>query len=52
MMNAAAVFIGLAFFGSLWGLPGILLAVPIMIVFKAVAEHVETLHSVLAVLKS
>jgi len=51
-MNAAAVFIGLAFFGWLWGLPGILLAVPIMMVFKAVAEHVETLHSVFAFLKS
>jgi predicted PurR-regulated permease PerM len=41
-MNAGAVFIGLSFWGWIWGVWGMLLAVPILISLKAVGDHVET----------
>jgi predicted PurR-regulated permease PerM len=50
-MNPAVVFIGLVFWGWLWGLPGLLLAVPMMMILKAVAEHVEGLQSVAVLLR-
>lgn len=50
-MNPAAVFIGLIFWGWLWGLPGLLLAVPILMVMKSVSDHVEGLHPVATLLK-
>jgi predicted PurR-regulated permease PerM len=40
-MNAGAVFLGLAFWGWLWGSLGMLLAVPILISIKAVCDHVD-----------
>ena len=40
-MNAAAVFVGLSFWGWIWGVWGMLLAVPILMVIKTVCEHVE-----------
>jgi predicted PurR-regulated permease PerM len=40
-MNAAAVFIGLLFWGWLWGMWGLLLGVPIIVIIKVVAERVE-----------
>jgi predicted PurR-regulated permease PerM len=45
-MNPAAVFIGLLFWGWLWGIWGLLLGVPIIVVIKVIAEHVEGLQSV------
>jgi predicted PurR-regulated permease PerM len=50
-MNPAAVFIGLVFWGWLWGLPGLFLAVPILMVLKAVSDHVEALGPVATLLK-
>jgi predicted PurR-regulated permease PerM len=50
-MNPAAVFIGLIFWGWLWGLPGLFLAVPILMVLKAVSEHVEALQPIATLLK-
>jgi predicted PurR-regulated permease PerM len=43
-MNPVAVFIGLVFWGWLWGVPGLLLAVPLMMILKAVGEHVESVR--------
>jgi predicted PurR-regulated permease PerM len=43
-MNAAAVFISLLFWGWLWGIWGMLLSIPIIVITKAVAAHVEPLH--------
>lgn len=40
-MNAAAVFIALLFWGWLWGFWGLLLGIPIVVVVKVIAEHVE-----------
>jgi predicted PurR-regulated permease PerM len=43
-MNAAAVFISLLFWGWLWGVWGMLLSIPIIVIIKVVAQHVEQLH--------
>jgi predicted PurR-regulated permease PerM len=50
-MNPAVVFIGLVFWGWLWGLPGLFLAVPILMVIKAVSDHVESLLPIATLLK-
>ena len=43
-MNSAAVFISLLFWGWLWGIWGMLLAIPIIVIVKVVSQHVEQLH--------
>jgi predicted PurR-regulated permease PerM len=43
-MNAAAVFISLLFWGWLWGIWGMLLSIPIIVITRAVAQHIEPLH--------
>jgi predicted PurR-regulated permease PerM len=43
-MNSAAVFISLLFWGWLWGIWGLLLAIPIIVIVKVVSQHVEQLH--------
>jgi predicted PurR-regulated permease PerM len=43
-MSAAAVFISLLFWGWLWGIWGMLLSIPIVVITKAVAQHIEPLH--------
>jgi len=43
-MNAAAVFISLLFWGWLWGIWGMLLSIPIIVIVKVVSQHVEPLH--------
>jgi predicted PurR-regulated permease PerM len=45
-MNSAAVFISLLFWGWLWGIWGMLLSIPIVVIVKVVAEHVEQLQPV------
>jgi predicted PurR-regulated permease PerM len=45
-MNAAAVFISLLFWGWLWGVWGMLLSIPIIVIVKVVSQHVEQLQSV------
>ena len=45
-MNSAAIFIALLFFGWLWGVWGMLLGIPIVVIVKVVAEHVEQLQPV------
>ncbi len=42
-MNTVAVFIAILFFGWIWGVWGILLAAPLMMAFKVVCDHIETL---------
>jgi predicted PurR-regulated permease PerM len=44
-MNAVAVFVALLFWGWLWGVWGLLLAIPIIGIVKVVSEHIEDLHS-------
>ena len=43
-MNSAAVFISLLFWGWLWGVWGMLLSIPLIVIVKVVSQHVEKLH--------
>jgi predicted PurR-regulated permease PerM len=43
-MNAMAVFAGLLFWSWMWGVWGILLAVPMMMVVKVICDHVQKLQ--------
>ena len=43
-LNPAAVFISLLFWGWLWGVWGMLLSIPIIVIVKVVSNHVEPLH--------
>jgi len=43
-VNAAVLFIALLFFGWLWGVWGLLLGLPIVVIVKVVSQHVEPLH--------
>lgn len=45
-MNAVAVFVGLLFWGWVWGVWGMLLAVPMMMIVKAICDHVEDFKGV------
>jgi len=45
-MNASAVFISLLFWGWLWGIWGMLLSIPIIVIVKVVSQHIEQLHPV------
>ena len=42
-MNAVAVFVALLLFGSIWGIWGVLLSIPITVIVKVVSDHVEGL---------
>ncbi len=50
-MNPVAVFISLLFWGWLWGVWGLLLAIPIVGIVKVVSQHIEELHPVAELLK-
>jgi len=43
-MNSAAIFISLLFWGWLWGIWGMLLSIPIIVIVKVVSQHVEQLQ--------
>jgi len=45
-MNTAAVFISLLFWGWLWGIWGMLLSIPIIVIMKVVSQHIEQLQPV------
>ena len=45
-MNSVAIFVGLLFWGWLWGFWGLLLGIPIIVMVRAVAEHVEGMQAV------
>jgi predicted PurR-regulated permease PerM len=45
-MNAVAVFVGLLFWGWVWNVWGMLLAVPMLMVIKAVCDHIEDFSAV------
>ena len=45
-MNTAAVFISLLFWSWLWGVWGMLLSMPIIVIVKVVSQHVERLQPV------
>lgn len=45
-MNAVVVFIGVLFWGWLWGPWGLLLGVPIIMIIKTVCDHMEDLKPI------
>ena len=45
-MNAVAIFVGLLFWGWVWNVWGMLLAVPLLMVIKAVCDHIEDFKGV------
>lgn len=45
-LNHVMIFVALAFFSWIWGVAGMLLAVPMLMVMKAIADHVEGLQGV------
>lgn len=45
-MNTAAVFISLLFWAWLWGIWGMLLSIPITVIVKVVAQHIEQLEPI------
>jgi predicted PurR-regulated permease PerM len=45
-MNRVAVFVGLLFWSWVWGIWGMLLAVPLMMTMKVVCDHVEDLQPI------
>ena len=45
-MNPVTVFVGVLAWGWLWGLPGLLLGVPILMVVKAVCDRVDDLKPI------
>jgi predicted PurR-regulated permease PerM len=45
-MNPVAIFVGLLFFSWLWGVWGTVLAVPMLMMVKAICDHVEDLEPV------
>jgi predicted PurR-regulated permease PerM len=45
-MNAVAIFVGLLFWSWIWGVWGTILAVPMLMMFKSIADHVEDLQPI------
>jgi predicted PurR-regulated permease PerM len=45
-MNGVALFLGLMFWGWMWGVGGLLLAVPMMVLIKSICDRVEDLKPV------
>jgi predicted PurR-regulated permease PerM len=45
-VNGVALFVGLLFWAWLWGVGGILLAVPMMVIIKAICDRIEDLQPI------
>jgi predicted PurR-regulated permease PerM len=45
-MNPVAIFVGLLFWSWIWGIWGTILAVPMLMMLKAVCDHVEDLQPI------
>jgi predicted PurR-regulated permease PerM len=45
-LNAVAVFIALLFWGWLWGVAGLLLAIPILTIVNVISQHIDELHPI------
>jgi predicted PurR-regulated permease PerM len=45
-MNTVAVFLTVVIWGWLWGIPGALVAVPFLVVFKVICENFEPLKTI------
>lgn len=45
-LNPVVLFVGLVFWGWLWGVPGALIAVPLMAMLKILCDHIEPLSPI------
>ena len=45
-LNPVVVFVGLVFWGWMWGVVGALIAMPLVVVAKVICDHSERLHAV------
>jgi predicted PurR-regulated permease PerM len=45
-MNLVVIFMAVTFWGWIWGVPGALMAVPILVSFKVLCDHIERLRNV------
>jgi predicted PurR-regulated permease PerM len=45
-LNPVAIFVGLAFFFWIWGVPGAFLAVPLLATFKIFCDHIASLAAI------
>jgi predicted PurR-regulated permease PerM len=45
-VNSVAVFVAVMFWGWMWGPLGLIMAVPILMIFKTVADHVESMAGI------
>ena len=45
-LNAVAVFIALLFWGWLWRVSGLLLAIPILNIVNVISQHINELHPI------
>jgi predicted PurR-regulated permease PerM len=45
-LNPVAIFIGLAFFFWIWGVPGAFLAVPLLATFKIFCDHITAFAAI------
>jgi predicted PurR-regulated permease PerM len=45
-LNPVAIFVGLAFFFWIWGVPGAFLAVPILATMKIVCDNIVSLAAI------
>ena len=45
-LNHVALFLAIAFWSWAWGIPGMLLGVPILMALKAISDHVPGLEGV------
>ncbi len=46
LLNPVVVFLWLIFWGWLWGIPGALMAVPLLAVLKIVCDRIEQLTAI------
>ncbi len=51
-MSTLAVFLGLVLWSWIWGVWGTLLAVPMLVVLKAFADHIDRLKPIARLLAS
>lgn len=51
-LNVVALFVGLLFWGWIWGITGAVLAVPLTVMLKIICDHVEGLENVAVFLDS
>ena len=51
-LNPVVIVLSLVLWGFLWGIPGVLLAIPILVAFKILCDHVPALEPVGAFLDS